>query len=170
MSSPRSYRVDGQNSRIVVRARSSIHDTHTTWDAISGTFEADPNAVESGVRGTFRVDMTSYDAGDWLKNRKLKKDLDLASHPTAEFEVTGLREVSRTPNGQFSATADGRLRWRGKEIAISVAGQGSLSDSLVEAKGSFELDIRTLGVKPPKFLMFKVEEVVTVEISLRAVA
>ena len=88
------YRVDSQRSGIVVRARSSIHDTNTTWDTLSGRVEADPATLDSaGATASLVVDMTSYDAGDWLKNRKLKKDLDLARHPIATFDVTALRDV-----------------------------------------------------------------------------
>ena len=168
MSSVRRYRVDGQRSRIVVRARSSIHDSHTTWDSMEGSFELDPNALECGVSGSFRVDMMSYDAGDWLKNRKLKKDFDLARYPTASFEVNQLRDIERAPDGRFSATAEGIVQWRGNQVAVTVAGQGTVTPIRVEARGSFELDVRKLGIEPPRFLVFKVENVVTVEISLWA--
>jgi hypothetical protein len=32
----------------------------------------------------------------------------------------------------------------------------------------FDLDVRSFGVDPPRFLMFKVENVVSVEVSLAA--
>ena len=49
-------------------------------------------------------------------------------------------------------------------------GHASLSSSAIEAVASFELDVRDVGVKPPKILMFKVEEVVSVKVELRATA
>jgi polyisoprenoid-binding protein YceI len=161
------YKVDAASSRIVVKARSSIHDTSTTWNRIEGTAEADPAALLD-ARASFSVDMTAFDAGDWLKNRKLRKDLDVARHPRAIFEITGLRDMHQNEDGSFRATADGILRWRGKELALAVSGRGRIDATAIDATGSFDLDIRQLGVEPPRFLMFKVESEVTVEVTLRA--
>ena len=71
------YRVS--TGKLVVQARSRVHDTTTTWDKVTGDVDADANAIE-GARATFTVDMTSFDAGDWLKNRKLRKDFDMEAH------------------------------------------------------------------------------------------
>lgn len=157
----------GAGSAVETRARSSIHDTHTRWDRVSGTVVADPETLaEAGATATIAVDMTAFDAGDWLKNRKLKKDLDVARHPRAEFELSELSDVSRAADGSFTASASGVLRWRGREAAISATGTGRFDGDRMEATASFELDVTTLGVKPPRFLMFKVEDVVSVEVSV----
>lgn len=162
------YRVDSTNSRIVVKARSSIHDTSTTWSRIDGTAEADPDALEKAARASFSVDMTAFDAGDWLKNRKLRKDLSLANHPTATFDLTAIRDLRRSDDGGFEAVADGILRWRGKELPLAITGRGRIDAATIDVTGTFELDIRRLGVEPPRFLMFQVESDVTVEVTLRA--
>jgi polyisoprenoid-binding protein YceI len=165
------YIVDSRASRILVKARSSIHDTDTRWDHVEGQVEADPDTLETaGATGSFTVDMTRFDAGDWLKNRKLKKDLDVESYPSASFAITGLRDVARVADGSFEAICDGVLSWRGREVTISVRGTGRVDDGGIEAVGTFDLDITDLGVKPPKILMFKVEEQVTVEVTLEAKA
>lgn len=157
----------GSGSRVETRARSSIHDTTTRWETVSGTVVADPETLaEAGATATIAVDMTAFDAGDWLKNRKLKKDLDVASHPRAEFELTGLSDVVRATDGSFTATATGTLRWRGREAAITASGTGRFEGKRMEATARFELDVTTLGVKPPKILMFKVEDVVSVEVTV----
>lgn len=163
------YRVDGAGSTLVVRARSSVHDTNTTFDKVTGTVEADPAALETtGATARFEVDMASFDAGDWLKNRKLKKDLDLGAHPTASFELRELRDVVRADDGRFEATAVGVIRYRGRELAMEIRGTGTMDERGIDAAGSFELDIRALGMQPPKILMFKVEPEVTIEVTLRA--
>jgi hypothetical protein len=165
------YIVDSRASHLVVSARSSIHDTDTRWEHIEGEVQADPDTLDSaGASGRFTVDMTRYDAGDWLKNRKLKKDLEVESYPSAGFAITGLREVTRTDDGSFQATCDGVLSWRGREVTIAVNGTGRVDAAGIEARGSFELDIRDLGVEPPKVLMFKVSEQVTVQVTLKATA
>jgi polyisoprenoid-binding protein YceI len=159
------YRVDGGSLK--VQARSRVHDTTTVWDKLAGDVEADADTLATaGARATFRVDMTSFDAGDWLKNRKLKKDFDMDAHPTATFELTAVRDVVRD-GAKFTATAEGLLRWRGKEVPLVLSGRGTLDDTHVEASATFELDIKKLGLSAPRFLMIKMEDEVTVDVSVR---
>jgi polyisoprenoid-binding protein YceI len=153
--------------KLTVRARSRIHDTTTVWDQIAGDVEADPDTLATaGAAASFRVDMTSFDAGDWLKNRKLRKDFDLEGHPSATFELRALRDVVRT-GPTFTATAEGVLRWRGKEVPLTLAGKGKLDGAGLEASATFELDIRKLGLSAPRFLMIKMEDEVSIDVTVQ---
>jgi polyisoprenoid-binding protein YceI len=153
------------SGRLTVKARSSVHDTTTTWDKVTGSVDADPEAIEQ-AKATFTVDMTSFDAGDWLKNRKLRKDFDMDSHPSATFTLDRVSDVQRD-GSKFTAKAHGTLRWRGKEVVLELAGQGTLDHDRVEARASFPLDIKRLGLSAPKFFVFKMEDEVTVEVTVR---
>jgi polyisoprenoid-binding protein YceI len=157
------YRVDA--GKLTVKARSKLHDTTTAWDKVTGDVDADASNIEA-ARATFAVDMTSFDAGDWLKNRKLKKDFDMDAHPKATFELRAVKDVVRD-GAKFTATAEGVLRWRGKEVVLTLAGRGTLDDVKVEAAATFELDIKKLGLSAPRFLMIKMEDEVSVEVSVR---
>ena len=163
------YQVDQTATQVVSLARSSIHDTRTVWNKIAGTIEADVDSI-AGATAKLTVDMRAFDAGDFLKNRKLKKDLEVARYPEAQFELSGLDDIERKAEGSFEATARGVIRWRGRAVDIAATGKGTLSGSSLEATASFDLDVTHLGIAPPKFLMFKVEKVVTVEVTLRATA
>ena len=157
----------GGGSKLTVRARSSIHDTTTTWSVIKGDVEADPDTLATaGATARLVVDMTQFDAGDWLKNRKLKKDFEMEAHPEAIFELRAVKDVVRTGN-DFTATAEGVVRWRGKEVPLVIAGKGTLDARGLSASGTFELDIKKLGLAAPRFLMFKMEDEVAVEVTLR---
>lgn len=156
------------SGRLTVKARSSVHDTTTTWDKVTGTVDADPDAIEA-ASATFTVDMTSFDAGDWLKNRKLRKDFDMDAHPSATFTLERVSDVQRDGD-RFTARAHGTLRWRGKEVALELAGQGTLDRERVEARAAFALDIKRLGLSAPKFFVFKMEDEVTVEVTVRGSA
>ena len=160
------YRV--ATGKLTVKARSSVHDTTTVWSKLDGDVDADPDAIEA-ARATFRVDMTAFDAGDWLKNRKLRKDFAMDDHPTATFELQRVSDVQRD-GAKFSAKADGVLRWRGKDVPLSLQGTGTLDATKVTARASFELDIRQLGLQPPRFFVFKMEDVVTVEVEIGGAA
>jgi len=162
------YRVTA--GRLTVQARSRVHDTTTVWNKVSGEIDADPDTLASaGATARFEVDMTAFDAGDFLRNRKLRKDFDLAAHPTARFELRAVRSVVRD-GATFTATAEGVLDWRGHRIELVLAGRGRLDGMGVDASATFELDIRTLGLSAPRFLMFKMEDEVTVAATIRGSA
>ena len=162
------YRVT--SGTLTVKARSRMHDTTTAWNKLSGDVEADADTLATeGANATFRVDMTAFDAGDWLKNRKLRKDFDLdgdAAYPTATFELRAVRDVVRD-GPKFTANAEGVVRWRGKDVVVSLAGRGTLDGVGLEASATFELDITRLGLAAPRFLMFKVEDEVAIEVTVR---
>ena len=154
--------------KLTVKARSSVHDTTTAWDKVSGTVDADPDAIEQ-AKATFTVDMTSFDAGDWLKNRKLRKDFDLDQHATATFSLESVSDIVRD-GAKFEAKAKGVLRWRGKTVPLELVGKGTLDKQRLAANGTFTLDIKLLGLQAPKMFMFKMEDVVTVEVAITGVA
>ncbi|HEU0032448.1 MAG TPA: YceI family protein [Kofleriaceae bacterium] len=159
------YRVDA--GKLTVKARSRVHDTVTTWDQITGDVDADPDTLPTaGAKASFTVDMTAFDAGDWLKNRKLRKDFQMDAHPRATFELRSVRDVVRD-GPTFRANAEGVLRWRGKELVVVLAGQGKLDAVGVEATATFDLDITKLGLAAPKFLMIKMDDVVAIEVTIR---
>lgn len=157
------YRVD--SGTLTVQARSRLHDVKTVWDKVTGEVEADADAIER-ARATFQVDMTSFDAGDWLKNRKLRKDFEMDANPLATFELRAVKNVVRD-GAKFTATAEGVLAWRGKQVVLELAGRGSLDAQRVEATATFELDIKKLGLSAPRVLMIKMEDEVSVEVTVR---
>ena len=162
------YRVTG--GTLTVQARSRVHDTTTVWSKITGEVTADADTLgTAGATARFEVDMTAFDAGDFLKNRKLRKDFDLAAHPTATFELRAVKNVVRD-GASFTATAEGTLAWRGKQVGLVLQGRGTLDAMTVSATATFELDIKTLGLSAPRFLMFKVEDEVTVSVAIKGAA
>lgn len=159
------YQLDAGS--LTVKARSRLHDVTTTWSKITGTAEADADTLAtSGATATFTVDMTAFDAGDWLKNKKLRSDFALDAHPQATFELQRVRDVVRD-GPTFTATAEGVIRWRGKSAVVTLAGQGKLDAVSLEATATFELDIRTLGLAAPRFLMIKMSDEVLIDVRVR---
>jgi polyisoprenoid-binding protein YceI len=159
------YAVTG---RLVVRARSAVHDTTTTFDVLVGDVDADEAALGAAT-GTFAVDMTAFDAGDWLRNRKLRKDFAMDDHPRATFALDRVSNVMRDGD-VFTAAAEGVLRWRGKEVRLVLSGRGSFDDAAFAATARFDLDIRTLGLHAPSFLMIKMADEVTIDVAIRGAA
>lgn len=160
------YTIDSQASTLVVTARSSVHDTVTSWRGISGTIEADLEKLDE-IAADVAVDMKTADAGDWLKNRKLRKDMDFDKHPEATMKIDRLEDVQREGT-EVKATGHGTLRWRGKEVPVVMTGSGTIGDSDLRAQGNFDIDVTHLGITPPKVLMIKVENVVSCKVSVVA--
>lgn len=163
------YRID--SGTLTVQAHSKLHDVRTVWSSIAGFVDADPATLATaGATATFSVDMTAFDAGDWLKNRKLKNDFALERYPEATFELRAVRDVTGTDGAKFGATAEGVLRWRGEEVVLVLRGRGTLDAMTIEASATFELDIRQLGLTAPRFLMIKMDDVVVIDVVVRGVA
>ena len=140
------YRV--ASGKLTVKARSSVHDTTTVWDKVTGDGRRRCRTRSSAANATFAVDMTSFDAGDWLKNRKLRKDFDMDAHPDAQRSARrACRDVVRD-GAKFTATAEGVLRWRGKEVVLVARRPWyARSTSASKPPRTFELDIKKLGLR-----------------------
>ncbi len=163
------YTIDSKTSKLLVTARSSVHDTEIAWQGISGTVDATAGDDVSQMAADIKVDMTTADAGDWLKNRKMKKDMQFDKHPSATFVLGGVDEITQEGE-RMTATIHGTLSWRGKSVEVSAKGEGTLGATKLVAKGSFDIDMTKLGITPPKVLMIKVEDVVNCQIALHATA
>jgi len=159
------YTVTG---KLTVTATSKVHDTTIVWSKLIGEADARPDALEAAT-ASFTVDMLSYDAGDWMKNRRLRIDYDLERHRTATFALERVANVVRD-GSRFQATATGALRWRGIDVPIEVVGNGTLDAQQLTASARFALDVTKFGIAPPKLFMFKVDNVATIEVELTGVA
>jgi polyisoprenoid-binding protein YceI len=154
------------HGRITVTARSSIHDTTCVWSEMSGTIDFDPD--EPGeAQAEVKVDMRAFDAGDRLKNWKLRGDIQPDKYPEAVFTLARLDGVTREGD-KLSAGATGSIAWRGRNAEIAAKGAAVATEQKIEATAEFELNVRKVGVEPPKILMFKVDEVVLVKVELTA--
>jgi polyisoprenoid-binding protein YceI len=163
------YTVDPARTRVVVHARSSVHDTDARWTKLGGLVTVDPDDPAAGAEARIVVDMREFDAGDRMKNWKLKSDLEPDKYPEAVFTLSRLEDVrSGDAAARFEAAAAGDITWRGRTASIRAVGGASITPDKIVAACKFELNVTHLGVKPPKVLMFKVDEVVLVEVTLEA--
>jgi polyisoprenoid-binding protein YceI len=156
-----------QRGQVEVKARSTIHDTTTRFAKLEGTIDFDADAT-AATHADLALDMRVYDAGDRLTNWKLKSELEPDKHPTATFTFARFAEIHEVTGGNYTAVALGQLAWRGKVTDIKVKGKATVDRRAIEATASFELNVRALGITPPKILMLKVEDVVLVQVSFFA--
>jgi polyisoprenoid-binding protein YceI len=136
------------------------------WTGFSGEVQAEQDDL-AAAQMNLAIDMKTGDAGDWLKNRKMRKDMDFDRHPRAEFNVKSISNVEQEGDN-LSATVEGSLSWRGKSVDVTSRAKGTLNQREISAVGEFDLDITTLGITPPKILMIKVHDVVSCRVELHA--
>jgi len=163
------YTIDSKTSKLVVTARSSVHNTDIDWVGITGTIDAESGGDSGAMAASIDVDMSTADAGDWLKNRKMRKELQLDKHASAHFDLESVEDLSENGSA-MQATLRGTLSWRGKSIAVTATGEGTLLPGSLVATAQFDIDMTQLGITPPKVLMLKIEDVVNCRIELRATA
>ena len=157
------YRVDTGGSRLVARARSPMHEVQIIWNSMRGTVSVDPSNPTKGVEATVEVDMLQYDAGDWLRNRKIRKDLALPRYPLATMELRKLMNLEAGSTGELHGEMEALLHWRDRTVSLPVRGQGKVSDKSLFAVCTFQLEMGQLGISVPTFLMFRMDELVSLE-------
>ena len=162
------YVIDERQSKLVVMARSKVHDTEMIWKGITGSIDAKVDGLDS-AKSEISVDMTTGDAGDWVKNRKLRKELNFDKNPKASFSLRSVEKLEQSEQA-VSAQLQGELRWRGKTITVDCKTQGKVTQTGIEVTGTFDIDMTDLGITPPKVLMIKIDDVVNCTITIVASA
>jgi len=156
-----------QRGLVEVTAKSPASDTTTKFSKVEGTIDFDPDAPGS-AQVEIRVDMRVFDAGDTFKNWKIKEDLDADAHPIATLILARVDDAHEITAGAFTGTATGQIKWRDHAPFVKLKGKATVDRRSVDARASFDLDVRQLGLGPPKFLMFKVDDKVAIQASVFA--
>ncbi len=161
------FKVDRHQSRMRVTAKSSLHDTTTVWDQLTGSVDVDVPELSS-AKANVNVEMSSFDAGSWLKNRHLKKEMGLGKPQTASFELLSLSVANQEAGGNVAAEGMGAIVWNGQRAQVSLEGEGTITEQHIAVTCRFILNVRDVGITPPGFLGMKVEDEVSVVVSLHA--
>jgi polyisoprenoid-binding protein YceI len=155
--------------RVEVTARTPVDDTKVQFGKLDGTIEVDPDRPDQ-ARADLTLDLRVAEAGDRAKSWRLQTDLDAERFPIATFTLARITAVHEPTAGQLTGTVIGQLDWAGHRPLITVRGSAAFDRRSLEVRGSFELDLRELGITPPRFLMFRVDDFVRAQVTLFAVA
>jgi polyisoprenoid-binding protein YceI len=133
-----SYAVASESKVMWKGYKTNVDWSHNGHIAISdGRFDVKDGQL---VGGTFTIDMTTIVAEDFKGNEKydnlighLKSDdfFDVANHPTATFEITGVKETTEEEHGT-SHLVMGNLTMRGTTNNITFPANVKVSDNGVE--------------------------------------
>ncbi len=156
-----------QRGLVEITAKSGARETTAKFSKVEGTIEFDPDAPWA-AQVDIQIDMRIFDAGDKFKNWKLKEELDADAHPTATLILARVDDAHEITAGSFTGTATGQVKWRDHAPMVKLKGKASVDRRSIDARASFDVDLRKLGFGPQKFLMFKVDEIVAVHASVFA--
>jgi hypothetical protein len=161
-------------SKLWVDGTSSIKKFSCTAGEVKAVVDAAPNGLaqlalgEKGIR-TVRVTLPAekLECGNGTMNEHMRKALKVGDNKTIAFTLSGY-DVGRGADG-ITGTLNGTLALGGveKSIAIPAVGKSEGANAL-RVTGSYPLNMKEYGLKPPT-LMFgriKVGETVTVKFDL----
>jgi len=156
-------RIVPDRSIVRVEARAPLHSTHASGHALSGTVTVDPADVTGSLKMVVEVAIAQIRSGDRLLDGKSLDHVDVSRHPTARFAA------ERASGTAASLRVEGKLSWRGYDVPLSVVARADVGASEARGHASFELDMRRFGLRAPKLLFLKVQDVVRLEVEIVAV-
>lgn len=133
-------------------------------EEVTGEFRADPADLRQGVAGTLRVQAGSLRTGNESRDRDMWKLLAVDRYPEISFTVERVEPSfpSVTDRADVLLTISGRMRLRGLERPMVVAGRVRLRDDKLWVRGEGELRLTDFGMEPPARLFVKVGDVLRV--------
>ena len=143
------YRV--QRGFVQVTARAAAEAGAVKFEKLDGTIEFDPDDPRS-ARAELRLDLLVHDTGDRLQNWKIGGDLEALGEPTVTWNL--MRLEAREPTAaHWSGSAIGQLRWRSFAATVTIRGEAAVNPRRIDARGSFDVPIRALGIPAAKFFV-----------------
>jgi polyisoprenoid-binding protein YceI len=163
------YEICGERSRVVIKARSSLHPIDAECRGLEGFVEVDlgdDGAVRPGdAKGHLELPTSRLSSGNPLSDGEMRRRVDARRFPTISGELTSLEKAESA--GRYRVGGDvtfhGVTRSYEDEMTIASSHAGVLV-----LTGSHVFDVRDFGVEPPKLAMLRVHPDVRVEVEIVA--
>jgi polyisoprenoid-binding protein YceI len=161
-------------SRLWIDGKSTVRKFSCKASAFSVEVDAAPGALASVLSGTkavravtLTVPAAKLDCSNGTMNEHMLKALKAKDAPTIEFKLGGY-DVDKSAAG-VQGTLTGTLTLGGQTRPVSIAANGApAAHGALHVTGSYQLDMKEYGLKPPSLMMgtMKVDPVVTVNFDL----
>jgi polyisoprenoid-binding protein YceI len=163
------YSLSSQDSRIVVKGTSSVHDWESEAEKFEGqvSFTITDNVLESIESLEVTIDAGAVKSGKRIMDNKTKDALDAKKNPDIIFSLSGLESVTND-----SVTVSGTLTLAGVTKDITLTGGYSLgADGSLNVSGVQPIDMEVYGIDPPTAMMgaLKTGKDVEIEYSVKFV-
>ena len=107
--------------------------------------------------------MANMSFGDRVRDWSLRRHLNTSQWPEARATIDSLSVIESSP---WRVEVNLSLDYRGSTSRVVAHATGSVDDSGLVATARFTLSLPGIGIEPPRFLLLKVANQVTVEVSL----
>jgi len=163
------YRIDPEESRFELEARTSLLPIHAGATGIEGYVDV-PVGPDGGVddtgqpAGTMTFEIRHLEDANPVYRREIEHLLDSRRHPTVVVE---LEHAEPRPGGGYRAT--GRLTVRG--VSHPLDGELDVrfpAPDRLELHGTRTVDVRDFGVEPPNLVLWRVHPDVKVRLDVVA--
>lgn len=164
------YAVVPTESKLTFEASTSLHPVRGAASDLHGYVEAawNPDGMlvldpPPAIRLELQVERLR--SGNAMQDREMWRLIDSRRFPLVVAELRSLQAAGAS--GRYRATGDvtlaGRVRRYDGELTATEEGDR------ISIEGALVVDVRDFGMKPPRFLMLKVEPRVSVNLQLIAV-
>lgn len=136
-----SFMADANNSSMVVKGTSTVHD----WTSNVGEFTVSGTIEENLVKGLkVLVTTKSIKSGKSIMDDKTYEALSGKAHPQVQFTASSLQIENGLING------DGQLTIAGETRPIKIQAETtSMPQNILKVKGSVLVKMSDFGIEPP---------------------
>jgi polyisoprenoid-binding protein YceI len=161
----RRFNIDPERSTVSVRAQSRLHGVKSLGAGLNGYVAGNFDDPRSLAEGRISFPMAQMSFGDRIRDFALRRQLNIKRWPQAHFDVQRVEVQERDP---WRIQVIGVLSYHDHTLEINLPASGSVSDTQMNATAQFTINLPDIGITPPRFLMFKMANTVTVEVRLYA--
>lgn len=154
LAQPRQLSVDGAASRLGFDAKTTFHEFSGRAGQLSGTLDlVDGRPMSGTVTCSAASLVTGSDGRD--HDMRGSKYLDVTRFPDIVFTFGSLDGQAIPATGEAQGTLHGTLEVVGRSVPVAVPVTYGWQGDRLEVRGSFPLDIRTVGLVPPVIMLIQ---------------
>ncbi len=149
-----------QEGHVEFRSSVPLHSFTGSSDALNGRIVFADSTVD------FYVDVTTLKTGNGKRDKDMRKTLDAKQFPFAEFfgKLTTPFDPESTEPQLASVT--GAFSIHGISHELTVNGTLLLDGDTLRLKAAWEISNKAYGIRPPKLLIMKVDDIQEVSIDV----
>ncbi|MFZ5939028.1 MAG: YceI family protein [Bacteroidota bacterium] len=155
LSAQENYRISSNNSSIVIKGTSSLHDWEMDASNLAGSISIALNegAVSQISDGTVKLKSKDIKSHNSIMDGKAWDALKSDDYPEIVFHLTHV-DLKPEAGGKFSGRVYGKLQLAGitRDINTTFTGESPAKDRL-KINGTFKLDMLNYKIDPPTAMM-----------------
>ncbi len=150
-------------NQVTFHAKAAFHKFSGTTASVWGEVEFPAIGNLEGVTGVVHIASGSLKTGIRRRDREMYRLLEVDQFPEIIYALQTVLVEARNEQGvPERIRLSGTVTVRGQEIPLQLSARLEHKEGLATLEGSVELDMQDFGLKPPRFLFWKVQPVIQV--------